>query len=70
MAMASLTGTQPPALRQAALVGALGVVFGDIGTSPLYAYKEAMRSADGVAELQPLVFGCVSLVFWALIIVV
>lgn len=70
-ATASITGTkQQPTLRQAALVGALGIVFGDIGTSPLYAYKEALHSAGNVEALRPIIFGCVSLVFWALIIVV
>jgi KUP system potassium uptake protein len=57
-------------MRQAALIGALGVVFGDIGTSPLYAYKEAIRAAGNVEALRPIIFGCMSLVFWALIIVV
>jgi KUP system potassium uptake protein len=70
MTVASLTSAEQPTLRQAALIGALGIVFGDIGTSPLYAYKEALRSASGVEALQPLVFGCISLVFWALAIVV
>ncbi len=70
MATASLTGTEQPSLKQSALIGALGIVFGDIGTSPLYAYREALNSAGGVEPLQPLVFGCISLVFWALIIVV
>jgi KUP system potassium uptake protein len=67
---ATITGTEQPALRQAAFIGALGVVFGDIGTSPLYAYKEALHAAGHVEALRPIIFGCVSLVFWALIIVV
>ncbi len=70
MATASLTGLERPALKYGALIGALGVVFGDIGTSPLYAFKEALKSAEGIEALRPIVFGCVSLVFWALIIVV
>jgi KUP system potassium uptake protein len=57
-------------LKGAAYIGALGIVFGDIGTSPLYAYKEALRAAASSADLQAIVYGCVSLVFWALIIVV
>jgi len=67
---ATITETEQPTLRQAALIGALGIVFGDIGTSPLYAYKEALHSAGNVEALRPIVFGCMSLVFWALIIVV
>ena len=66
----SITGTEQPTLHQAALIGALGVVFGDIGTSPLYAYKEALHAAGNVEAFRPIIFGCVSLVFWALIIVV
>ena len=51
-------------------VGALGVVFGDIGTSPLYAFREALGQAakDGVARGE--VLGVLSLAFWALMLVV
>ena len=51
-------------------VGAIGVVFGDIGTSPLYAFRQALQqaSADGVHA--DAVFGVVSLALWALILVV
>ncbi len=51
-------------------IAALGVVFGDIGTSPLYAMKEAF---GGVHELTPnadRVYGIVSLIFWSLMIIV
>ncbi len=52
------------------IIGAIGVVFGDIGTSPLYAMREALHHSrsGGTAELA--VLGVVSLVFWALILVV
>lgn len=51
-------------------IGAIGVVFGDIGTSPLYAMREALHHSrsGGAAELA--VLGVVSLVFWALLLVV
>ncbi len=51
-------------------VGAIGVVFGDIGTSPLYAMREALARSrsGGTAELA--VLGTLSLMFWALILVV
>ena len=51
-------------------IGAIGVVFGDIGTSPLYAMREALHHSrsGGAAELA--VLGVVSLVFWALVLVV
>ena len=55
---------------RALVIGAIGVVFGDIGTSPLYAMREALHHSrsGGTAELA--VLGVVSLVFWALILVV
>lgn len=54
----------------ALVVGAIGVVFGDIGTSPLYAMREALAHSrsGGTAELA--VLGTVSLMLWALILVV
>jgi KUP system potassium uptake protein len=58
---------------QAALaLGALGVVFGDIGTSPLYAVQAVFNPADPhpVAETRANVFGVVSLIFWSVTIVV
>ena len=49
--------------------GALGVVYGDIGTSPLYAFKEAFGQ-HGVQVSPQNVFGVLSLIFWSLILVV
>ncbi len=50
-------------------LGSIGVVFGDIGTSPLYALKEALAHASrGARDLA--VMGVVSLVFWALLLIV
>src|ERR1700742_1846061 len=57
---------------KALLLGSIGVVYGDIGTSPLYALREAVVAAggsSGVATPQA-VLGVVSLILWALIIVV
>jgi KUP system potassium uptake protein len=57
---------------KALLIGCIGVVYGDIGTSPLYALREAVVAASGtsgVAEPEA-VLGVVSLILWALIIVV
>ncbi|MEX2298750.1 MAG: potassium transporter Kup, partial [Dongiaceae bacterium] len=58
--------------RLALTIGAIGVVYGDIGTSPLYAVREAVRAAVGPegAITQPVILGLLSLIFWALIIVV
>jgi len=52
------------------LVGALGVVFGDIGTSPLYAIRECVNGPEGVRVSPENIFGVLSLVFWALAFVV
>ena len=49
---------------------ALGVVYGDIGTSPLYAAKETFSPDHGIALTQANVLGGVSAIFWALMIVV
>jgi KUP system potassium uptake protein len=51
-------------------LGALGVVFGDIGTSPLYAMRESALAVGGHAASQAAVFGALSLIFWALVVVV
>ena len=51
-------------------LGALGVVYGDIGTSPLYAMKEVFSPAHGIPVDAPHVIGAVSVIFWALMIVV
>lgn len=58
-------------LPTAATIGALGVVYGDIGTSPLYALKEAARAATHGGPLTPdAVLGVVSLILWALILII
>jgi KUP system potassium uptake protein len=51
-------------------LGALGVVFGDIGTSPLYAFRESFLAAEGLAVTEVSVLGILSLMFWSLILVV
>ncbi|MFT3761887.1 MAG: potassium transporter Kup [Pseudoxanthomonas sp.] len=52
------------------VVGAIGVVFGDIGTSPLYTIKEAFSPHYGLVANHDTVLGVLSLIFWALTIVV
>ncbi len=54
----------------ALVVGALGVVFGDIGTSPLYAFRECFSGAHGLAVTPHNVLGIMSLVFWSLVLVI
>jgi KUP system potassium uptake protein len=51
-------------------IAALGVVFGDIGTSPLYAMKEAFGGAHDLTPNADRVYGIVSLIFWSLMIIV
>lgn len=52
------------------ILGAVGVVFGDIGTSPLYTLKEAFSPHFGLVGNHDTILGILSLVFWALVIVV
>jgi KUP system potassium uptake protein len=52
------------------VVGAIGVVFGDIGTSPLYTLREAFNPHYGLTANHDTVLGILSLVFWALTVVV
>jgi KUP system potassium uptake protein len=57
--------------RVAALsLGALGVVFGDIGTSPLYAFREAFGGAHPLPLSEANVLGVLSLIFWAVMLIV
>jgi KUP system potassium uptake protein len=59
------------ALPLTATIGALGVVYGDIGTSPLYALKEAAKAAAHGGPLTPdAILGVASLILWALILII
>jgi len=59
------------ALPLTATIGALGVVYGDIGTSPLYALKEAAKAAaHGGPLVAEAIMGVVSLILWALILII
>ncbi len=60
---------QRPAMS-ALTLAALGIVFGDIGTSPLYALKECFHVAHGIPLSYSNVLGVLSLIFWSLMIVV
>ena len=70
-----MVARKPGALQHGAghalTLGALGVVYGDIGTSPLYAFKEAVRAAtEGGAPVAQAATGAVSLILWSLILIV
>ena len=54
----------------ALMLGAIGVVFGDIGTSPLYTIKEAFSPHYGLTPDHATVLGILSLVFWSLVLVI
>lgn len=58
------------ASRRALTIGALGVVFGDIGTSPLYAFKQCFTAPQGVALNEANIMGILSLIFWSLMVVI
>ena len=74
------TASRPKALKQAQAhpnrfwpltLGAIGVVYGDIGTSPIYAFKEAAIAATGEAQVMPAtVLGILSLIVWSLLLLV
>jgi KUP system potassium uptake protein len=71
-AKSPITSTEAKAAdpaRGVLLIGALGVVFGDIGTSPIYAFRESIKASGHAAD--PIaIYGVLSLVFWAVILVV
>src|SRR6201996_7605668 len=52
------------------MLGAMGVVFGDIGTSPLYALRQTVLATEGGLANHVAVLGSLSMIFWALILVV
>ncbi len=56
-------------MHRTLVIGALGVVYGDIGTSPIYTLRECLKAAGGTVEPE-VVFGLLSLVFWSVMIVV
>ena len=69
-----MTDTSPahPQGRQLAVLtlGALGIVYGDIGTSPLYALRECFHGPHGIAPTPDNILGVLSLIFWSLTLVV
>lgn len=68
------TASETPSHKQRGfplvVLGALGVVYGDIGTSPLYAFREALHGATHGSPTSTEVLGLLSLILWALTIVV
>jgi KUP system potassium uptake protein len=68
--LAADLGRQRTATSVASLVTAMGVVYGDIGTSPLYALKASLQVFGGVPFSEPEILGILSLFFWSLIMIV
>jgi len=65
------SGTAPRGQYLALMsLGALGIVYGDIGTSPLYAMRECFAGTHPIAPTPGNVLGVLSLIFWALIVVI
>lgn len=64
VAAASTPAAAEHPVKAALLLGALGVVFGDIGTSPIYAFRKSLKAA-GSLSVEATVLGVLSLVFWA-----
>ena len=62
--MAESPGDQKKSLL---VLAALGIVYGDIGTSPLYALRECFSPAIGLTTTAPTILGILSLLIWALI---
>jgi KUP system potassium uptake protein len=60
----------PHGRTTALALGALGVVFGDIGTSPLYAFRESLAGENPISVAEANILGVLSLMFWSLIIVI
>src|SRR5882672_8595920 len=56
--------------QRALIIGALGIVYGDIGTSPIYALRESIAATAGLTGTDNAVLGVLSLMFWSLVIVV
>ena len=68
--MSSQKTSLSPAATVALTIGAIGVVFGDIGTSPLYAFREALGQAGADGLVAEEIFGVLSLALWTLFLVV
>ena len=63
-------GTRKAAPRIGMLLAVLGVVYGDIGTSPLYAFKASLQLFDARAITNTEILGILSLIFWSLVLIV
>jgi KUP system potassium uptake protein len=65
-----VTAAAHPPLRVGVLLGVLGIVYGDIGTSPLYAFKASLEHFKQEGVIRWEVLGILSMIFWALALIV
>ncbi len=70
MTAATATEDAPTAPRWGALLAVLGIVYGDIGTSPLYAFKSSLILFRGIRISDVEIMGILSLIFWSLVLIV
>jgi KUP system potassium uptake protein len=68
--LSDTTDKKKKLLKASLVLGSLGVVFGDIGTSPLYALRECFSGPHAIPNIHDNILGCVSLIFWLIILIV
>lgn len=68
--MSADTNTNHNSNMKLLMLGAIGVVFGDIGTSPLYTLKECFKPSSGIVLSPDNIYGILSLIFWAVTLIV
>ncbi len=66
---AAVADTRSDANRKL-IIAALGVVFGDIGTSPLYAFRECLNPEHGIAVTEANIIGLLSMILWSLVLII
>ncbi len=66
----TVSAVHKPVPKAAALLAVLGVVYGDIGTSPLYAFKTSLQLFHNLPVTATEIMGILSLIFWSLILIV
>jgi KUP system potassium uptake protein len=66
---AAVADTRSDASRKL-VIAALGVVFGDIGTSPLYAFRECLNPEAGIAVTRANIIGLLSMILWSLVLII
>jgi KUP system potassium uptake protein len=70
MTVAAAAGARKAAPGHGAMMAVLGVVYGDIGTSPLYAFKASLQMFGDIAITSLEIMGILSMIFWSLILIV